>query len=89
MGNNKMFTKSLILSALAGAVMAADEADRVTEMPDLAKFDTFPVYSGYLEVDAVKSLHYMFVESENDPATDPIVIWFNGGPGCSSMLGFT
>lgn len=33
-------------------------------------------------------LHYMFVESQNDPATDPLIIWFNGGPGCSSMLGW-
>lgn len=84
-----MFNKSLILACIAGAVLGADEADRVTKMPDMADFDTFPVYSGYLEVDEYKSLHYMFVESESSPETDPIIIWFNGGPGCSSMLGFT
>jgi hypothetical protein len=25
--------------------------------------------------------HYMFVESENDPANDPVLLWSNGGPG--------
>ena len=31
--------------------------------------------------------NWIFMASENDPANDPVVIWYNGGPGAASMFG--
>jgi len=48
------------------------------------------MYSGYVTVDAAhdRRLFYMFVESYRDPKNDPVVLWLNGGPGCSSVAAY-
>ena len=71
----------------ATKVPSAAAADKITSLPGLDKMPSFDMYSGYLDVTATKKLHYWFVESQNDPASDPVVVWMNGGPGCSSMEG--
>ncbi|CAH1778736.1 unnamed protein product [Owenia fusiformis] len=76
----------LLLLALAGC-HAADMADEVKTLPGLTKQPFFKHYSGYLAATDGRMLHYWFVESQRDPASDPLVLWLNGGPGCSSLDG--
>ncbi|XP_040890602.1 lysosomal protective protein isoform X2 [Toxotes jaculatrix] len=80
----------LIWCYLLTFVLSADAApatDEVTYLPGLQKQPSFRHYSGYLSVADGKHLHYWFVESQNNPSSDPVVLWLNGGPGCSSLDG--
>ncbi|KAJ3020511.1 hypothetical protein HKX48_000715 [Thoreauomyces humboldtii] len=51
-------------------------------------------YVGYVDIEGqnddlseAKHFFFWFFESRRNPATDPLVLWLNGGPGCSSMTG--
>ncbi|CAI9765557.1 unnamed protein product [Fraxinus pennsylvanica] len=63
------------------------EADKILTLPGQPKVN-FSQYSGYVTVDAKagRALFYYFTESE-DPSSKPLVLWLNGGPGCSSIGG--
>jgi serine carboxypeptidase-like clade 1 len=39
------------------------------------------MYAGYINVDKTnnRNLYYWFVESQGSPATDPVILWLNGG----------
>lgn len=68
----------------------APEGALITQLPGFNGSFPSKHYSGYVTIDAdhEKRLFYYFVTSEGDPSKDPVVLWLNGGPGCSSFDGF-
>ncbi|KAI7983966.1 Serine carboxypeptidase-like 20 [Camellia lanceoleosa] len=62
----------------------------ITKLPGFNA--TFPSkhYSRYVSIDGnpAKQLFYYFVKSERKPSNDPVILWLNGGLGCSSFDGF-
>ncbi|KAH7098172.1 peptidase S10, serine carboxypeptidase [Auriculariales sp. MPI-PUGE-AT-0066] len=43
-------------------------------------------YAGYIDIEA-RHLFFYFYESRSTPDVDPVLMWINGGPGCSSAIG--
>lgn len=62
------------------------EKDRIKMLPGQppVKFDH---YGGYVTVDelAGRAFYYYFSEAEQNKELLPLLLWLNGGPGCSSL----
>ncbi|KAK2442737.1 serine carboxypeptidase [Trifolium repens] len=63
------------------------QADKIVTLPGQPYGVNFDQYSGYVNVypETGRELFYYFVESPYNPLTKPLVLWLNGGPGCSSL----
>ncbi|KAK8943263.1 Serine carboxypeptidase II-3 [Platanthera zijinensis] len=70
-----------------GAQDGLMEADKIDSLPGQPQGVNFEQYAGYVTVDPIKgrALFYYFVEAPEDPGSKPLVLWLNGGPGCSSL----
>lgn len=76
------------LRLTTGAQLTANSAVQSSGQPNLQ--EVCPGVNGYVTgyLDSGdKHFYFAYFESRSSPPHDPLVLWINGGPGCSSMMG--
>jgi serine carboxypeptidase-like clade 1 len=85
------------VALLFAAVTRASPLNDLVQHLPLYGTPPSPQFSGYLDAtDGCDTetngpyckIHYWFALAENDFINKPVVLWLNGGPGSSSVLGF-
>ncbi|XP_059646036.1 serine carboxypeptidase-like 45 isoform X2 [Cornus florida] len=79
-----IYATQIFLTAESESLFEAHKMVRLPGQPQV----NFQQFAGYITIDEKqnKALFYYFVEAEtNLPSSKPLVLWLNGGPGCSSV----
>ncbi|CAN1257732.1 Serine carboxypeptidase-like 45 [Linum perenne] len=89
MGSQLWIVTLMISAAFAASfttVESSYEADKMVKLPGQPEV-SFQQYAGYVTVDETqqRKLFYYFVEAQTNSTSKPLVLWLNGGPGCSSL----
>ncbi|XP_075074872.1 serine carboxypeptidase 1-like [Nicotiana tabacum] len=85
----QMVAEERVNSALGSITpqKGSKKKDKISALPGQPSGVNFDQYSGYVTVDADagRVLFYYFTELTQDRTNKSLVLWMNGGPGCSPL----